>query len=284
MLAIIIIVFREVLEAGLIIGIVMAAARGIAGRNFWVAAGVAFGVLGALLVALFAGTLAAAAAGMGQELFNAAILGVAVAMLTWHGVWMTRHGSELAHRVGDVGRAITAGAKPLYALAIVTGVAVLREGAETVLFLYGIASTGGIQSLAELILGGAIGIAGGFAVGAALYFGLLRLALKHLFTVTNWMVLLLAAGMASQAADFLVQANLLPPLGEQLWDTSVILTEKSIVGRVLHTLIGYVARPMGIQLIFYITTLVLTRLLIGVVGGGSGPKKRATGEIGRAHV
>jgi high-affinity iron transporter len=248
MLAIAIIVFREVLEAGLIIGIVMAAARGIAGRNFWVVVGVAGGVLGALLVAMFAGALAAAAAGMGQELFNAAILGVAVAMLTWHSVWMTRHGRELGKQVGDVGRAITAGTRPLYALAIVTGVAVLREGAETVLFLYGIASAGGIQSLAELLLGGALGIVGGFAVGAGLYFGLLRIPLRHLFTVTNWMILLLAAGMASQAADFLVQANLLPPLGEQLWDTSAILTEKSILGRVLHTLVGYVARPMGLQL------------------------------------
>ena len=73
------------------------------------------------------------------------------------------------------------------------------------------------------------------------------------------MILLLAAGMASQAADFLVQANLLPPLGQELWDTSAFLTEKSIPGRVLHTLIGYVARPMGIQVFFYVTTLVLTR-------------------------
>jgi high-affinity iron transporter len=275
MLAIIIIVFREVLEAGLIIGIVMAAARGIAGRNFWVCTGVAGGVLGAILVAVFAGVLAAAAAGMGQELFNAAILGIAVAMLTWHSVWMTRHGRELGKQVGDVGRAITAGARPLYALAIVTGVAVLREGAETVLFLYGIASAGGIQSLADLILGGALGIAGGFAIGAGLYFGLLRIPLQHLFAVTNWMILLLAAGMASQAADFLVQANILPPLGQQLWDTSAILTEKSILGRVLHTLVGYVARPMGIQLLVYIATLVLTRLLMGWMGGGSGPQRRS---------
>ena len=274
MLAILIIVFREVLEAGLIIGIVMAAARGIAGRNFWVGTGIAGGVLGAILVAAFAGTLAAAAAGIGQELFNALILGVAVAMLTWHGIWMTRHGSELAHQVGDVGRAITAGTRPLYALAIVTGVAVLREGAETALFLYGVATGGGIQSISELILGGALGIAGGVAVGAGLYFGLLRMALKQLFTVTNWMILLLAAGMASQAADFLVQANLLPALGQQLWDTSAILTEKSIPGRVLHTLVGYVARPMGIQLLFYITTLVATRLLMGLVGTRQGPKKQ----------
>src|SRR5579859_1207888 len=111
MLAIIIVVFREVLEAGLIIGIVMAAAKGIPGRNLSVGVGAASGTLGASLVALFAGALVAAAAGVGQELFNAAILGVAVAMLTWHSVWMTRHGSELAHQVGDVGRAITAGTK-----------------------------------------------------------------------------------------------------------------------------------------------------------------------------
>jgi high-affinity iron transporter len=73
MLATAIIVFREVLEAALIVGIVMAASRGAAGRGFWVGGGIVGGVLGALGVAAAAGTIAAMAEGMGQELFDAAI-------------------------------------------------------------------------------------------------------------------------------------------------------------------------------------------------------------------
>src|SRR4051794_27666328 len=95
MLAAAIIVFREVLEAALIVGIVMAASRGAPGRGAWVAGGVAAGVVGALIVAACAGALSAAAAGIGQELFDAAILLAAVVMLGWHNIWMSRHGRDL---------------------------------------------------------------------------------------------------------------------------------------------------------------------------------------------
>src|ERR1700731_2193526 len=143
MLGTAIIVFREVLEAALIVSIVMAACKGIAGRNFWIACGLIAGLLGAGLVAAFAASIAAAASGIGQELFNAAILFLAVAMLGWHNVWMARHNRALAAEVGAVGRGVLAGARPLYAVAIVTGIAVRREGSETVLFVYGIAAGGG---------------------------------------------------------------------------------------------------------------------------------------------
>ena len=96
MLGALVIVFREVLEAGLIIGIVLAATRGAPGRGRWVAAGVLAGVVGAGIIALFAGAIADAFEGSGQELLNAAVLGAAVLMLMWHNAWMARHGRELA--------------------------------------------------------------------------------------------------------------------------------------------------------------------------------------------
>ncbi|MGE5539380.1 MAG: FTR1 family iron permease [Gemmatimonas sp.] len=276
MLATAIIVFREVLEAALIISIVLAAAKGIAGRNAWVGGGVLTGVVGAFTVAAFAGAIAQAAQGMGQELFNATILLAAVVMLGWHNVWMSQHGREMAKTIGDVGREVVTGDRPLYALAIVCAVAVLREGSETVLFLYGIASSTG-EGPAAMLLGGAIGVAGGVALGAALYFGLLSIPMRHLFTVTNWMILLLAAGMASQAAGFLVQADLLPPLGDTVWDSSWLLTEKSIVGKVLHALVGYVSRPAGVQVAFFIATIVVIETFTVLVGrNGESTKKMAT--------
>jgi high-affinity iron transporter len=276
MLATAIIVFREVLEAALIISIVLAASKGLAGRNTWVGGGVAAGIAGAVLVAVFAEALAAAAAGMGQELFNATILLAAVLMLGWHNVWMSQHGREMAKSVGEVGRAVAAGDRPLYALAIVCAVAVLREGSETVLFLYGIASTSG-EGPAAMMLGGAMGVAGGVALGIALYFGLLSIPMRHLFTVTNWMILLLAAGMASQAAGFLVQADVVPPFGDAVWDTSWLLTENSILGKVLHALVGYVSRPAGIQVAFFVATLiVIETCTLLVARNGEATQKMAT--------
>ena len=86
------IVFREVLEAALVVGIVMAGSKGVAGRGLWVGGGIVAGVLGACAVAAGAGAIQSAAAGVGQELLNATILFAAVGMLGWHCVWMGRHG------------------------------------------------------------------------------------------------------------------------------------------------------------------------------------------------
>jgi high-affinity iron transporter len=273
MLATAIIVFREVLEAALIVGIVLAASRGVARRGLWVGGGIAAGVLGALAVAAGAETIAVAAAGIGQELFNAAILFAAVGMLGWHNIWMTSHGRDLTMAANRLGAAVRAGTQPLWALAFAVGLAVLREGSEIVLFLYGIAAAGGDGGIA-MALGGALGLAAGIAAGTTLYAGLVTIPLRHLFAVTSWLVLLLAAGMASQAAAFLVQADLLPPLGTNLWDTSFVLSDESLPGRVLHTLIGYTAQPAGIQLVFYAATLLVIGVLMRTVGAAPTQRPR----------
>ncbi|CAL1240634.1 FTR1 family iron permease [Candidatus Methylocalor cossyra] len=268
MLATAIIVFREVVEAALVIGIVMAASRGVARRGRWVGSGVLGGLLGACVVAGLADRLAEVAAGMGQELFNAIVLFTAVALLGWHNVWMQRHGRELAQQMTRVGRAVLSGERPLYALAVVVGLAVLREGAEVVLFLYGIASAGEGSAI-SMLTGGALGIALGSALGLTLYFGLLRIPARHLFTVTSGLILFLAAGMAAQGAAYLIQADWLPPLGREVWNTSEFLSEESPLGQILHTLVGYVARPDGMQIVFYLATLAIIGGLMRRVGGGS---------------
>jgi high-affinity iron transporter len=260
-----IIVFREVLEAALIVGIVMAASRGALGRGLWVSGGIAAGVLGACLVAVFAATIAAAAQGMGQELFDAGILFAAVCMLGWHNVWMSSHGRELAVDAVKLGSEVRSGARPLWALAFAVSLAVLREGSEIVLFLYGIA-LGGNGGPVAMAIGGVIGLALGVAAGAGIYWGLVAIPMRLLFAVTSWLVLLLAAGLASQGAAFLMQADLLPSLGDNLWDTSFLLSDDSLAGRVLHTLVGYTAQPAGIQLVFYAATLLVIGGLMRLVG------------------
>jgi high-affinity iron transporter len=280
MLATAIIVFREALEAALIVGIVLAASEGVPGRGRWVGGGVLAGLCGAIAVAAGADAIAAAIAGIGQEVFNAAILFAAVGMLGWHNIWMTRHGREMTRAANRLGQAVRDGSRPLWALAFVVGLAVLREGSEVVLFLYGIAAAGGSSSGA-MAAGGALGLAAGVAVGAVLYLGLVSIPLRHLFRVTSGLVLLLAAGLASQGAAFLMQANLLPAFGDSLWNTSFLLSDESIPGRMLHTLIGYTAQPAGIQVAFYLGTLLLIGGLMRLVGGlPARPKPRPAAETG----
>jgi len=255
------IVFREVLEAALIVGIVGAATRGIAGRGRFIAGGLALGVIGSLVVAGGAEAISKLAEGMGQELFNASILGIAVVMLAWHNIWMSVHGRELAADAKKIGGDIRAGAKALSVLLVVIAVAVLREGSETVLFLYGIAISGD-TSAQTMMVGGAIGLVGGVAVGWLLFAGLLRIPIRWFFSATSVLVLLLAAGMASQAARFLIQANVLPSLASPIWDTSGIVDNSSLTGKVLQGLIGYDATPAGMQIAFFV--VVMASILAGM--------------------
>ena len=256
MLATLVIVFREVIEAGLIVGIVLAATQGVARRGLWVGYGVIGGVAGACLVAAFAGQIASLFAGSGQELFNASILLLAVGMLTWHNVWMASHGRAIAQEMRQVGADVAAGKRPLPALSIVCGVAVLREGSEIVLFLYGIAASGG-TSAAGMMAGGALGVLAGAGVSALMYFGLLTIPARHLFSVTSGLITLLAAGLAAQAVAFLQQAGYLDVLTSTVWNTSWLLSDDSLIGRLVHTLIGYTARPSGAQLLIYLVTIAV---------------------------
>jgi high-affinity iron transporter len=260
-LASLVIVFREVFEAGLIVGIVMAVTAGVAGRGLWIAGGVSAGVLGACLVALFTGGLSELFGGSGQEVFNAGILSFAVIMLTWHNVWMARHGRELAAELQAAGKAVVAGSKSLLALAIVVAIAVLREGSEVVLFLYSVAAAQGGASW-DMVLGGFIGLILGSLVCLMTYLGLVTIPTRYLFAVTSTLIAFLAAGLAAQAIAFLEQADILTALDQTVWDTSWILSNSSYLGSALHTLIGYVDQPTAMQLIVYAATLTVMAALM----------------------
>jgi len=264
-LAALIIVFREVFEAGLIVGIVLAVTSSVPNRNRWIGGGVLAGLLAACLVAAFAGALSQLFAGMGQELFNAAILGVAVIMLTWHNVWMAHHGREMAGEMSAVGQAVADGTKSLLALAVVVGVAVLREGSEVALFLYGVAASDGGSAL-SLTLGGVMGLALGVAVCLLTYFGLMRIPQRTLFATTTVLITLLAAGMAAQAVAFLERANWLTTFDTIVWDSAWLLPETSIAGRTMHTLIGYTDQPTEMQLLVYAAVLLVTFMLMRLTG------------------
>jgi high-affinity iron transporter len=271
-LSALIIVFREVLEAALVIGIVCAATRGVQGRGLMVTLGVGAGIVGAVLVALGAERIAELAEGMGQELFNAAILLAVVVMLGAHILWMSRHGEALARDAGRAGESVRTGEKPPRILAALVGLAVLREGAEVVLFLYGIAAGG--ATVGAMFAGSAAGVVLGALVGIALYSGLLTIPSRHLFAVSSALLILLAAGMAGQAAKFLIQADYLPPLS-YLWDTSWLVANDSALGQVLGTLVGYDAEPAGMQLLFYLA-------VIGVLVGGTWYVQRSRPRSGAA--
>jgi high-affinity iron transporter len=272
MIGALIIVFREVLEAGLIVGIVLAASKSIPRRGRWIALGVSAGFVGACTLAIFAGVIGQLFNGSGQELLNATVLFSAVAMLGWHNIWMSTHGRELSQNAKHLGREVASGRKKLTALAIVVALAVMREGSEVVLFLYGLLASGG-DSWQQVMLGGLCGLLLGAAISTLLYGGLVVLPVRHFFTATTVLLTFLAAGLAAQGVAFLQQGGYLERWSAPIWNTGAILPETSWLGRVLHTLIGYSERPSGMQLLIYLSTLgVIVGLMRWTVRGAVASK------------
>ena len=256
MFAAALIVFRESLEAALFVGIVAAATRQLAGRSRWLAGGVGLGVFGAVLLALSAQQISEQFEGTGQDLVNIVVLSVALAMLLWHCIWVSAHSREMALDARRLGSSVQQGERAPWALLVAVALAVLREGAETVLFVGG-ALTGTTVHPGEVIVSCAVGVFFGVGAGLVIYGGLSRLPTKHVFATTNALIAILAGSIASQLVKALTQAGFLEAGATPLWDTSAALAPDSALGTLLHALMGYDARPSAAQIASYVGVLAL---------------------------
>lgn len=270
------IVFREILEIALVLGIVMAATRELPGRGRIVLTGLGIGMLCSVLVACFTEAISNAVDGVGQEVFNACVMFTAVGFLGWTVVWMKRHARDISHHLRRVSHDVVEGNRAPYVLVSIIALATLREGTEVVLFTYSLLAAGQ-ATISAILLGSGIGLAGGVVIGFMLYYGLLRAARKHVFSVTSWMLILLTAGMAAQGANYLVAADILPALSQQVWDTSGWISGSSLMGKILSVLIGYSARPNGMELVFYASVMALISICYHFAG-------RATTKPQTAHA
>lgn len=253
MIAAMLIVFREVLEMSLVLGILFSVTQGITGCRRYIATGALLGLLAAIVAAIFMQELEASADGDGEFIFNAVILLIASIFITWTVLWMSKNGRELSQRLKKVGYSVHIGDLPKFSLFTITLAAVMREGAEAVFFLFGIEQTG--QDATNMTYGALIGLLAGALLGWLLYKGLTALPSRQLMQATSWLLILLAAGMASQAAWNLVVIDMLPPLVDSLWDTSQWLSQESLAGEFLHVMIGYDEQPSAMQLLVFITVL-----------------------------
>jgi high-affinity iron transporter len=280
MLSSAVVVFREVFEIVLILGIVLAATRGMPRRVYAIGTGLAAGIGGAGLIAVFIDNISAFAEGLGQEIFNAAILFSAAAFIGWTLVWMKKHAREMKAHFEEIGHAVTSGKLPLMSLSMVIALAILREGSEIVLFTYGMLASG--QSAQMIMLGSAVGLFGGAIVGVLLYMGLVRISMKHFFRVTGTLLMLLVAGMMSQGIGFLTAAGMFESLSAPVWDSSWLLSEHGVIGETLKALIGYTAQPSIMQIIVYLLTLggltMIIRLSNPIIPTAA-PRKAVTASI-----
>jgi high-affinity iron transporter len=254
MISSLVIVFREMLEMVLVVGVLLAATRELAGARWWIGLGVAGGLLGAVLLGLFMEQMEASFHGDGEFIFNVVVLLLAATLIAWTVFWMSRHGREISMRMQQVGGAARQGELPATALVLVALSAVMREGSEAAFFLFGAAQDVDADGWSMLI-GGLTGAVTAVLVGGLLYAGLIRIPVKRLFSVAGWLLMLLAAGMASQAAANLVMIGALPPLIDPLWDSSALLSSGSMLGELLHVLVGYDEQPSALQVLVFALSL-----------------------------
>lgn len=253
MLSALVIVFREVLEMAIILGLLFAATKDVAGCKKWIISGAGLGLLGALLFAWFMETIEAAVDGDGEFIFNAIILALASVLLAWTVIWMSKHGRNMSAELRQAGTSAAEGELPMLSLMLVATAAVMREGGEAVFFLFGAMQME--DDASAMVTGGLMGLVAGAALGIVLYQGLIRIPMQYVFKVMGALLILLAAGMASQAASNLVLVDMLPPIVDTVWDSSFILSDESFVGEVLHVLVGYDAQPSGMQMMVFLLTL-----------------------------
>lgn len=251
-----VIVFREIFEIAIVMCVVLAATKNVKNKQPWIWLGIGVGTLGASFVALLTQALSLLSSPQSKYYINAFILFAAVLMISWTVIWMKNHSRTIVSNLKKVSQSIVEGQQPLYMLSVIIGLSVLREGSEIVIFLYGLKATGQLTWLA-LIIGSMIGLAAGVTAGFLMYFGLIRMSIKYLFQTTSILLTFIAAGMAANAAGKLVQAGFLPALIDSVWNTSAILPQKQLLGKFLFILIGYQENPNGMQVVFYLLTMLL---------------------------
>jgi len=275
MISSMVIVFREMLEMVLVVGVLLAATRGLTGSRFWIGLGVFGGLLGAVFLAVFMERMEASFDGDGEFIFNAVVLLLASTLIAWTVLWMSKHGRMMAQHMKQIGGSVKEGDLPYTALAIVALSAVMREGSEAAFFLFG-AAQGISDDGWSMFFGGLMGAGVALAMGSLLYLGLVRIPLKRLFSVIGWLLMLLAAGMASQAASNLVMIGWLPPLVDPLWNSSALLSSSSLFGELLHVLVGYDDQPSALQVIVFAVSMVMMVTLYYRLQSSTVPRKAAS--------
>jgi high-affinity iron transporter len=250
-----VVVLREGFEAALLLGIVYAYLTQIGHREsrHWVTLGGALALLASAAMGVAVSVLSGPLADVGPDVIALVVIFGAVALLTWHGWWMGRHARALH---GDLQRRVDAAhaSQQLWMVGLIAFTGVFREGAETVLFLWGLMTQiEGLTGWAALA-GGAAGLAGAALLGWLVFQGGRHLSVQRFFAVTSLLIMFLAAGLFSSGVGRLQGVGLLPG-GDALWDTAWLLDDHGGVGGFLAGLVGYRARPSALEVTAYLLYL-----------------------------
>jgi len=255
------IMLREGLEAALIVGIIASYLRQ-TGRGAWMPA-VWIGIFLAASLALFVGAglqfVSAEFPQRQQEMFEAVVGLIAVAVLTWMVFWMRRAAKGLRRELtGALDSAFASGHSHTYALIAMVFLAVAREGLESVFFLLAVFQQS--QGSAAPV-GALLGVACSVVAGWAFYRGSLRLNLKHFFRLTGLFILLVAAGLLAGSVRAMHEAGWWNHAQQVLFDLNAWLPLDTPLGSVFAGVFGYQPAPSLSEVVAYVGYLLFTLLI-----------------------
>lgn len=245
----VIIVLREVLEAALLISILSALSVVHGIRRGWIGLALACGFVAALGLGYGIDTVSNWFDGVGQEVSSAFMqfaIYIALALMLYLLGAPDGHGQRTTRMLAGL-------------MTMIVALAITREGFEVLVYVLGFA--GNLKYLLVVLLGSAIGAGIGISIGALIYYLLRSLPRGPAHGASLVLLVLVAAGLVSQASLLLIQADWLPAR-LPVWDSSALIAEDSVTGQLLYALVGYEATPTAIQAGFYFGGALLM-LLVG---------------------
>jgi high-affinity iron transporter len=278
-----VVTLREGFEAALILGIVCTYLQKIGAERYYhyVTRGGLLGVLASIVLGVLVSVLSGPLLDFGPDVIALGVIFLAVIVLTWHGYWMRQHARAVK---GDVQRRIdeAQATHRLWIVGLLAFTGVFREGAETVLFLWGLMAQATSTSGWAGAAGAVLGLLMAAALGWAIFRGGRHVSLPRFFAITSVFLLLLAAGMFSTGVGRLEAMGVLPQ-SSIAWDTSFVLDDHGFVGGFLNGLVGYRAKPSLVEAGSYLFYLIVAGgLLFGP--RPSEPRSRAPRESKPAHA
>ena len=249
MFKIALVIFREMLEISLILGIVLAATKTMPKSRLYIMAGMVGGVICSVVPIFLITHLATM---FSEEIADVIIIMVTVLFIAITAIWIKNSGTKLGKKVSKIKDSTNNRAGIM--LIMVVAATILREGTEIILFIQAISSAYEYSST-DYAIGFMIGIFGGVASAIFISYGLGRMTVKYLFTISFVLLSLIAASLASEAAGILTSLGIVDILSIPMWDSSYFISDFSVTGKILRMLVGYNSQPNGLQLLFYIATL-----------------------------
>jgi len=265
--------FREGLEATLVVVILLLYLKKTkqSSYNKYVYIGAIMAILSSIIFAILFSVLFGGFTGILEEIFEGATFIISGIFIITLVLWVSKEGPKMRDTLEEK-LELSIERQKVFSISILTFVIIIREGIELVLLLTGTSSISSINQ-GTIILGSIIGLGFSVFIGFLTFYGFRTINLSKFFKATNIILILFAAGLITYGIHELIEAGIVNPIIEEVWNIKNILPEAfpdgnpatpawlEIIGSLLKALFGYNANPSLLEIIIYPILLISIGLI-----------------------